>query len=109
MHFLHKTHGFTIVELLVVIVVIAVLAAVTVSAYNGMQARSINSQVLNSVENWEKILKMYKVLNGTYPLSDYNCLTSFSTDFPAGNGLAASECMHGYPYAPTFSAVYSNA
>ena len=31
-------HGFTIVELLIVIVVIAILAAITVVAYNGIQA-----------------------------------------------------------------------
>ena len=32
--------GFTIVELLIVIVVIAILAAITIVAYNGVQERS---------------------------------------------------------------------
>ena len=32
--------GFTIVELLIVIVVIAILAAITIVAYNGIQARA---------------------------------------------------------------------
>jgi len=109
MHFSLKTRGFTIVELLIVIVVVAVLAAVSISAYTGIQTRSINSKVLTAVTSWEKVLKMYKVIRGTLPLSDYNCLTSASTDFPAGSGLSAGECMHGFPYAPTFSAVYSSA
>ena len=33
--------GFTIVELLIVIVVIAILAAITIVAYNGIQNRAI--------------------------------------------------------------------
>ena len=36
----HKQSGFTIVELLIVIVVIAILAAISIVAYNGIQARS---------------------------------------------------------------------
>jgi prepilin-type N-terminal cleavage/methylation domain-containing protein len=37
--------GFTIVELLIVIVVIAILAAITVVAYNGIQDRARNSSI----------------------------------------------------------------
>ncbi len=35
-----RSHGFTIVELLIVIVVIAILAAIVIVAYNGVQERS---------------------------------------------------------------------
>jgi len=37
---IHKHLGFTIVELLIVIVVIGILAAITIVAYNGVQARA---------------------------------------------------------------------
>lgn len=47
-------NGFTIVELLIVIVVIGILAAITLVAYNGIQARAndtaIKSDLRNNVE-----------------------------------------------------------
>ncbi|MCA9336234.1 prepilin-type N-terminal cleavage/methylation domain-containing protein, partial [Candidatus Saccharibacteria bacterium] len=39
----HRLSGFTIVELLIVIVVLAILAAITIVAYNGIQQRSRDS------------------------------------------------------------------
>lgn len=109
-----RRYGFTIIELLVVVVVVAVLASITVVAYNGVQDRAINSQTLTAVSQWEKILRTYQQLNPStagngLPLSDYNCLASASSNFPAGNGLTAGECMHGYPGFPNFSVVYSSA
>ncbi len=38
-------HGFTIVELLIVIVVIGILAAITIVGYNGVQARSRTAKI----------------------------------------------------------------
>ena len=38
-----KQSGFTIVELLIVVVVIAILAAITIVAYNGIQNRAKSS------------------------------------------------------------------
>ena len=35
-----RNNGFTIVELLIVIVVIAILAAISIVAYNGIQQRA---------------------------------------------------------------------
>jgi prepilin-type N-terminal cleavage/methylation domain-containing protein len=39
-----RNHGFTIVELLIVIVVIGILAAITIVAYNGVQARAATAR-----------------------------------------------------------------
>ncbi|NCU37713.1 prepilin-type N-terminal cleavage/methylation domain-containing protein [Candidatus Saccharibacteria bacterium] len=59
--------GFTIVELLIVTVVIAILASITVVAYNGIQGRAIDSRRLSDVRMITKALQVYKISNGVYP------------------------------------------
>jgi general secretion pathway protein G len=59
--------GFTIVELLVVIVVIAILAAITVVAYNGIQVKARDSQRKQDVKTIAKALELYYIDNGQYP------------------------------------------
>ncbi len=59
--------GFTIVELLIVIVIIAILASITIVAYNGVQQRARNSQILSGVEAYKKALMEYATDNGSYP------------------------------------------
>lgn len=59
--------GFTIVELLIVIVVIGILAAITVVAYNGIQDRANDSRRISDVKSIIKALELYKVKQGYYP------------------------------------------
>lgn len=59
--------GFTIVELLIVIVVIAILAAITIVAYNGIQDRAKYTQKRSDIENLQKLVEMYNAQNGSYP------------------------------------------
>jgi prepilin-type N-terminal cleavage/methylation domain-containing protein len=63
-----KQLGFTIVELLIVIVVIAILAAITVVAYNGIQERARTSTVTSALSQAAKKLLSYQVdYPDTYP------------------------------------------
>lgn len=61
---LPKRRGFTIVELLIVIVVIAILAAISVAVYTGVQQRARDSQRKSDVAAIVKALKLYEVDNG---------------------------------------------
>lgn len=51
-----RQHGFTIVELLIVIVVIAILAATSVVAYTGIQNRARVSQANAELRDLEKAI-----------------------------------------------------
>jgi len=61
--------AFTIVELLIVIVVIAILAAISIVAYNGIQQRARASEANSALAQAKKKLELYKVDNGSYPTS----------------------------------------
>ena len=67
--------GFTIVELLIVIVVIAILAAITIVAYNGVQQRTRNTQTQMAMASYAKAMILYGQDKGSYPTpAFFTCL-----------------------------------
>lgn len=74
--------GFTIVELLIVIVVIAILAAITVVAYNGIQQRAENARRIAAAKDWQKLITAYTSQNRAYPTSSLNNHTCLGTGNP---------------------------
>lgn len=68
-----KTRGFTIVELLIVIVVIGILAAITIVAFNGVQNRANDTTVQSDLRQFGSIMTQYKALNDRFPEpADFN-------------------------------------
>jgi len=63
-----KQSGFTIVELLIVVVVIAILAAITIVAFNGIQNRAKASAAQSTVSQVSKKILLYAAQNADqYP------------------------------------------
>lgn len=87
-----RSHGFTIVELLIVIVVIGILAAITIVAYNGVQTRAFNARVQSDIKNVQKIVEAYNATNGSYPST--GSLSTVRTD---GNCIGGSAQVDWVP------------
>lgn len=77
------TRGFTIVELLIVIVVIGILAAITIVAFNGIQTRAANTKTLSAAASYVKGLQVYYNTEGDWPGVVRACL---GEGYPYGFG-----------------------
>jgi prepilin-type N-terminal cleavage/methylation domain-containing protein len=77
-----KKPGFTIVELLIVIVVIGILAAITIVTYSGIQARAENAKTIAALNDYSNGLGLYQAANGIYPVATNAC-------FGASDGICS--------------------
>src|ERR1035437_8730885 len=62
-----RQSGFTIVELLIVIVIIAILATVTIVAYNGLTSQAKVAVMQSDLSSSSDQLKLYQVTYESYP------------------------------------------
>lgn len=71
-----NNRGFTIVELLIVIVVIGILALLVITTYSGIQAKARNSKRSSDVATIQTQLEAFFQNSGYYPsLADMNSST----------------------------------
>ena len=109
---LKKEKGFTIVELLIVIVVIAILAAIVIVAYNGVQNRARDTQYKTDASSIVKVAEALNADTGAYPTgTDTATLTaSFNSgttaDLPSGIAITY---LATAGTAPTYAAALAAA
>ncbi len=67
-----SSHGFTLLELMIVIAIIGTLAAIAIPQFTAYRERTVKSTVIVEMRNIEKEIILYLTGNGTYPatLSD---------------------------------------
>ena len=76
--------GFTIVELLVVVVVMAILATVTIVTYRGIRERAANTAMLSEFQQWKDAFDSYYATFGHFPVMPAGAHYCLGTGFPNG-------------------------
>lgn len=77
----HRTVGFTIVELLIVVVVIGIIATITVVAYSGVTRQAADAALRADLRNAYTRLHLDRVETDTWPELDEN-----GSDLPKSPG-----------------------
>src|SRR5882762_1814089 len=112
----NKQQGFTIVELLIVIVVIGILAGLVITTFTGIQQRARNTERQTDIKAIHGQVEAYYAQNGRYPtLTNLNDSTWRTANMkgldpealkdPKGSAqtLVAAPAASAYAYAVTAS------
>lgn len=81
--------GFTLVELMVVVVIIGILVAIAVPVYNGAQRSARTSAVAANVRTLEGAVELYKSENGNAIPTQTDLEGSYVKTWPVGPGTVA--------------------
>jgi prepilin-type N-terminal cleavage/methylation domain-containing protein len=68
-----RSCGFTIVELLVVIVIIAILVTITFVSYTGIVKKATAASLISDLNTASTKMKLFQAENNAYPVSITDC------------------------------------
>jgi prepilin-type N-terminal cleavage/methylation domain-containing protein len=110
-----RNQGFTLVELLIVIVVIGILALLVITTYSGIQAKARNAKRQTDVQSLQTQMEAFFSQNGYYPSrTDMNTASWRATNMKSLDAGAlvdpsstcdptSASCLAAAPAAKTYS------
>jgi prepilin-type N-terminal cleavage/methylation domain-containing protein len=102
-----STSGFTLVEILIVVVAIGILSTIIFVSYNNVERNARNADRFAQIKQWVKEFELYKAKFGQYPViaSGNYCL---GRGFPLGSDNQG-RCRDSAMTDPNYSYLESNS
>ncbi|HZV61848.1 MAG TPA: type IV pilin protein [Methylophilaceae bacterium] len=110
MHSFNRTNGFTLIELMVTVAIIAILAAIAMPSYNSYVTRSKIAEATSELSKWRNAVERYYQDNRNYTgvcastssgidakYFSYSCESTAQTYTLTATGVTA-QGMSGYAY-----------
>jgi len=84
----NRQSGFTLIELMIVIAIIGILAAMAIPAYQDYTRRAYISEVLVAASAAKVAVEEYHAANGSWPASNASAGIAANGSWPASNASA---------------------
>ncbi len=101
--------GFTIVELIVVIIVIAILATMISLAYNNAQIQSRDTAIRDAAQKFSETIKVMEIRQGSFPKGGAGSTTAVSTASGCVDGAGGWESYNYYSIDTSYRCTLGDA
>ncbi|WP_372794858.1 type II secretion system major pseudopilin GspG [Pontiella sp.] len=98
-HMNRRKGGFTLIEILLVVVIIGILAGIGIPALSGKSEQAKIAQAQANIKTLESALAIYEMNNGAYPSSLDGLLDSSKQGFPFLDKQSVPKDPWGNPFS----------